>query len=55
MVPWTRGCFLGQFWKLGFCSVRECEIFAHMGHFANYLAMNMWLAFPHGTFVNTLA
>ena len=23
--------FFGQFWKLGFCLVSECEIFAHGG------------------------
>ena len=31
MGPWTRDHFFGQFWKVGFCSVRECEIFAHGG------------------------
>ena len=29
LVPWTRDHFFGQFWKLGFCLVSECEIFAH--------------------------
>ena len=24
-----KGSFFCQFWKLGFCSVSECEIFAH--------------------------
>ena len=31
MGPWTRVPFFGQFWKLGFCSVSEREIFAHGG------------------------
>ena len=31
MVPWTRDHAFGQFWKLGFCLVSECEIFAHGG------------------------
>ena len=31
MVPWRRDHYFGQFWKLGFCSVSECEIFAHGG------------------------
>ena len=26
-----RPLFFGQFWKLGFCSARECQIFAHGG------------------------
>ena len=26
-----KGSFFCQFWKLGFCSVSECEIFAHRG------------------------
>ena len=26
-----KGSFFFQFWKLGFCSVSECEIFAHKG------------------------
>ena len=26
-----KGSFFGQFWKLGFCSVSECEFFAHGG------------------------
>ena len=29
--PWKRDHCLGQFWKLGFCSVSECEIFVHGG------------------------
>ena len=29
--PWKRDLVLGQFWKLGFCSISECEIFAHRG------------------------
>ena len=31
MVRWRRGHYFGQFWKLGFFSVSECEIFAHGG------------------------
>ena len=31
MVPWTRDHVFGQFWKLGFCSVCEREIFVHRG------------------------
>ena len=31
LVPWIRDHFFGQFWKLGFSSVSECEIFAHGG------------------------
>ena len=31
MGPWTRDHFFGQFWKLGFFLVSECEIFAHGG------------------------
>ena len=31
LVPWIRDHFFGQFWKLGFCSVSDCEIFAHWG------------------------
>ena len=31
LVPWTKDHCFGQFWKLGFCSVSECEIFAHVG------------------------
>ena len=26
-----KGSFFCQFWKLGFCSLSECEIFAHKG------------------------
>ena len=29
--PWTGDHFLSQFWKLGFCSVSECPIYAHRG------------------------
>ena len=29
LVPWIRYHSFGQFWKLGFCLVSECEIFAH--------------------------
>ena len=28
---------LGQFWKLEFCLVRECEIFAHRGQLCIFL------------------
>ena len=31
LLPWRRDHYFGQFWKLGFCSVSECEIFAHGG------------------------
>ena len=31
MGPCIRDPILVQFWKLGFCSVSECEIFAHKG------------------------
>ena len=29
--------FFCQFWKLGFCSVSECEIFAHRGQLHIFL------------------
>ena len=29
--------FVGQFWKLGFCSVSECPIFAHRGQLWKFL------------------
>ena len=35
--PWTRVHFFGQFWKLGFCSVRECPIFEHRGQLCKFL------------------
>ena len=31
MGPWTRDYCFCLFWKLGFCLVSECEIFAHGG------------------------
>ena len=31
LVPWIRDHSFGQFWKLGFFLVSECEIFAHGG------------------------
>ena len=31
LVAWIRDHCFGQFWKLGFCSISECEIFAHGG------------------------
>ena len=37
LVPWKRDIVLGQFWKLGFCSVRECEILAHRGQIWKFL------------------
>ena len=37
MVPWTRDHFFGQFWKLGFFSVRECQSFAHGGQLRRLL------------------
>ena len=37
MGPWIRDPILGQFWKLGFFSVRECEIFAHRGKIFKFL------------------
>ena len=33
-IIWFHGqviIFFGQFWKLGFCLVSECEIYAHGG------------------------
>ena len=32
-----KGSCFGQFWKLGFCTVRECPIFAHGGQLLNFL------------------
>ena len=37
MGPWTRNIVLGQFWKLGFCLVQECENFAHRGQLCKFL------------------
>ena len=37
MGPWTRDCFFGQFWKLGFCSVSECPISTHMHRLCKFL------------------
>ena len=37
MGPWTRDHFFGQFWKLGFCSVRECLIFAHRDQLCKFI------------------
>ena len=37
LVPLTRDPVLGQFWKLGFCSIRECEIFAHREQICKFL------------------
>ena len=37
---WVHGqgiIFFGQFWKLGFCSVSECPISAHMGRLCKFL------------------
>ena len=31
LVPWIRDHIFGKVWKLGFCTVSECEIFAHGG------------------------
>ena len=31
VLPWRRDHYFGQFWKLGFRSVSECEIFAQRG------------------------
>ena len=54
MVPWIRDHFFGQFWKLGFCLVSECEIFAHGGQIAYLSIVKVWLAFPHNTCLKTL-
>ena len=37
MGPWIRDPISGQFWKLGFFSVRECKIFAHRGQIFKFL------------------
>ena len=37
LVPWRRDHYFGQFWKPGFCSVSECEIFAHGGQIRTLL------------------
>ena len=37
LVPWIRDHLFGQFWKLGFCSVSECEIFAHGGQICIFI------------------
>ena len=37
MVPWIRDHLFGQFCKLGFCSISECEIFAHGGQIHIFL------------------
>ena len=31
-----KGSFFGQFWKLGFCSISECPIFAHRGQLCKF-------------------
>ena len=49
-----KGSFFGQFWKLGFCSVSECEFFAHGVKFTYCSSVNMWLVFPHNKCLNTL-
>ena len=35
--PWTRDHFFSHFWKLGFCSISECPISAHMGRLCKFL------------------
>ena len=37
MLPLRRDHYFGQFWKLGFCSVSECPISAHMGWLCKFL------------------
>ena len=37
MRPWTRDHFFGQFWKLGFFLISECDIFAHRGHICKFI------------------
>ena len=46
MGPWTRDHFLGQFWKLGFFSVRGCEIFSHMGKLCKLLDRECVVSVP---------
>ena len=41
MGPWTRDPILSQFWKLGFCSIRECKIFAHRGQLCKFLNLEL--------------
>ena len=31
-----KGYVLSQFWKLGFCQVRECENFSHRGQLCKF-------------------
>ena len=59
MVPWTRDLVLGQFWKLGFFSVRECEIFAHWGHLCKFfncehVARNTTYKIPKNSYMSHL-
>ena len=37
LVPWRRYHYFCQFWKLGFCSVSECPIFAHRVQLCKFL------------------
>ena len=37
LVPWRRDHYFGQFWKLGFCSISECEIFVHRGQLCKFI------------------
>ena len=46
MVPWAKDHCLGQFWKLGFFSVSECEIFAHGGQLHILLDRECVARFP---------
>ena len=46
MGPRIRDHFFGQFWKLGFCSVGECKIFAHGGQLRILLNREFLDSFP---------
>ena len=46
MGPWTRDHFFGQFWKLGFCSISECLIFAHRGQLGKFLNQELMARIP---------
>ena len=55
LVPWIRDHFFGQFWKIEFCLVSECEIFAHGGQIRILLDYEGVLVFPHNKCLNKLA
>ena len=46
LAPWTRDYFLGQFWKLGFFLVSNCEILAHRGQLYKLLDPNLVATVP---------